>query len=69
MVDLKRNMLTISGPASFAVPELWCLVNTASDGLDVTESLHDIIEVGLGGIVESLSLPESESIDHSNTVS
>ena len=62
-------MLTISGPAGFAVPKLWCLVNTTGDGLDVTESLHDIVEVGLGGIVESLSLPESESIDHSNTVS
>ena len=61
-------MFTISGPAGLAVPELWCLVNTTSDGLDVAESLHDIVEVGLGGIVESLSLPESESIDHSNTV-
>ena len=69
MGDLERKTLTISGPAGFAVPELWCLVNTTSDGLDVAESLHDIVEVGLGGIVESLSLPESESIDHSNTVS
>jgi hypothetical protein len=52
----------VGGPTRLAVPELG-RGSGAGDGLDVVEGLHDVVEVGGGGIADFLGLPVGEGVD------